>query len=45
VIAEDRQIEKNVRRLPASVVPVTVDAEYISNLGPAVPARMRRTML
>jgi hypothetical protein len=34
-----------VRRLPASVAPVTVDFEYISNLGPAVPARISRTML
>jgi hypothetical protein len=45
VTAEERQMEKKVRRLPVSVAPVTVDFEYISNLGPAVPARISRTML
>lgn len=45
MIAELRQMEKNVRRLPARVAPVAVDGEWMSNFGPAVPTRMRRAMI
>jgi hypothetical protein len=34
-----------VRRFPARVAPVAEDGNEMSNFGPAVPARMRSTML
>jgi len=37
-------MEKNVRRLPARVEESPVEGWWMSNFGPAVPARMRRTM-
>jgi hypothetical protein len=44
-MAELRQIEKKVRRFPARVAPVTEEGKEVLNFGPAVPARMRSTML
>jgi hypothetical protein len=45
VIAELRQMEKKVRRFPARVAPVAEEGNDVLNFGPAVPERMRSTML
>ncbi len=38
-------MERKVNRFPESVGPVTVEGVVMSNLGPAVPARIKSTML